>query len=156
MKDEESEQFLHEGGDKMSEGITDYGDDYVEKRKFCCCCSLKCGIILFGLFLIIDFGFEVFEAVDIMLNEFMDGYYGIVYICVLVIFFIAVILQFFYWCSKDSPRARAVLPWSFLIASIVNMIIFFWIIIYVSALYEKDKVVITRYEKADDPGEGES
>ena len=154
--DEESKSFLKEGGEKDQQEEENYGDDYVEKRRFCCCCSLKCGIILFGIFLLIDFGFEIFEATDILMNEFMDEYYGIVYVCLVAGLFVAIILQFFYWCQGDSPRARSVLPWSFLIASIVNMLIFLWIIIYIAGLYPRDKVQITRYEKAEDPQEGES
>merc|ERR1712167_328468 len=144
MKDEELNSFLREGGESDKDK---YGDDYVEKRQFCCCCSLKCGIILFGVFLLLDFCFEIFEATDIILNANMDLYYGITYVCILVVFFIAVILQFFYWCSKDSHTARRVLPWSFLLASLVNICIFFWIIVYIAALYDGDKVKITRYEK---------
>jgi len=38
----------------------EFGDDYVEKRNFCCCFSLKCGMIFMGILLFPDFCYEIF------------------------------------------------------------------------------------------------
>ena len=150
--DAESTPFIQEGGDRGQD------EDYIEKRKFCCCCSLKCGIILFGILIILDFFFEIFMTVDILVNENFDGVYGVIYAIIVSVMFVAVVMILYYFCARDSPSSRAVVPWAFLIAAIVNTLLFFWIIIYITAIYSKDKVYITQYEKNDDHDlqEGES
>ena len=44
------------------------------------------------------------------------------------------------------------LPWSFLIAGITNVLLFAWILIYILALYKDDdnKVVVPRIERDED------
>lgn len=119
---------------------------------------MKCGIILFGILIILDFFFEIFSTVDILVNENFDGVYGVIYAILVSVMFVAVVMFLYYFCARDSPSSRAVVPWAFLIAAIVNTLIFFWIIIYITAIYPKDKVLITQYEKNDDHDlqEGES
>jgi len=72
------------------------------------------------------------------------------YSALLFVFFIAVIMQMTYWCRKDSHSARRVVPWSFLMAAIINILLLVWVIIYILAIYDKDKVPSIRYEKADE------
>ena len=75
-------------------------------------------------------------------NHNFDLYYGFVYAAILIPYFVAVCLSLVYLIAKDSQGSRSVIPWSFLIASISSFIIAIWIIIYISALYKKEKVYV--------------
>ena len=123
--------------------------EFQETRTFCFCCSLKCGIILFGALVVLTFCVEVFNAAMILINEHFDKFFGIVYLIILIPYLVAVILQFYYWCSKDSKSSRAVLPWSFMIAGISSLLLAVWIIIYICILYKKDKVYTPKFDKSE-------
>ena len=75
-------------------------------------------------------------------NENFDRYYGYIYLCILFPLLVAVFMSLVYLIAKDSPSTRALVPWSFLIASITAFILALWIIIYIAALYKKEKVFV--------------
>ena len=80
------------------------------------------------------------EAVLASMNDTFDGIFPVVYWILLAVFFIGVVLCYIFWCAEDSPFSRGVIPWAFLIAVIVNGLIAIWIIVYISAIYPRDKV----------------
>ena len=61
-----------------------------------------------------------------------------------MLLFVAVNLFFWYLVLKDSPGTRALIPWAFLVAAIVNLLIFIWIIYYIEAVYPGDKVYVEK------------
>jgi len=55
-----------------------------------------------------------------------------------------------YCCRADSHNARRVLPWSFLIAGIINILLIIWVLIFILAIYDHDKLYSIRYEKGEE------
>ena len=140
-------EFKYEGGDDMemnAEGMD--VNDYREKREFCFCFSLKCGIITAGCLLFVDFVIACLDLWEIGRNDYFneDKTYLYVYIGLIVLLFVAVNLFFWYLVLKDSPGTRALIPWAFLVASIVNLLIAIWIIYYISVMYPRSKVYVER------------
>ena len=93
----------------------------------------------------LDFVYEAYVATEIVMNEHFDFVYGCVYAFILLPLFVAVVLQFVYWCSADSHGARSVVPWSFLIGGIVNVLLIIWIITYIVGIYSEEKVYMVSY-----------
>ena len=87
------------------------------------------------------------------MNEYFDKSYGIVYAVLLIPILVAVIFQFIYWCSKDSPGTRGLLPWSFFIAGIAGILIALWVLIYILFMYKRKYVYNQTYhnEEEDEP-----
>ena len=56
----------------------------MEKKKFCCCCTVKCGVIFIGVLMLVEFLYEVFEVWSIFVNDYFDVYYGVVYTIILL------------------------------------------------------------------------
>ena len=125
----------NEGGNK----------DYYESSKCCYCIPLKCALILFTVLVILDFGFECWDTYELLDNTVFDTWYGDVYAALLAVYFVAIILIFYYWIATDSPSTRSVLPWPFLIASVVNFLFAIWLCVYIFALYKKDWVYIQKH-----------
>ena len=82
---------------------------------------------------------QLFFIID---NEHFDPIYAHGYIFILVLYLGVVILACFYLFPRDSPESRATVPWTFMIAAIINALLVIWIIIYIGFLYEKDEVLI--------------
>ena len=59
------------------------------------------------------------------------------------------ILVFIFLCGKDKHENRRLLPWAFIIFSIANILLFTWIIIYIHAIYPRDRVWYPRYPRND-------
>ena len=55
----ESEPLLEGGGGSANSSVP---EEYVEKRKFLCCCTYKAGFIFFGLFLVFFTIIEMYEC----------------------------------------------------------------------------------------------
>ena len=160
----ETDPFL-EGGDKDVEKNDDrekkdeqeeeeesdeYGDDYVEKGKCCCCCSLKAGFIVMGVALLLALLVEVYALVEIFMNEYFDMIYGVIYAMIVFLILIAVIMQMCYWCRADSPGSRKLVPWGFLLASIAWILLIIWVIVYILAIFDREKVPSIVFEYAPD------
>ena len=128
------------------------GEDYRETRQFCFCFSLKCGIIVAGVLLLLDFGLQLLEIWEIARNDHFsqDKTYLYGYIGLVVLLFVAVNLFFWYLVLKDSPQTRALVPWAFLVAAIVNLLIFIWVIYYIEVLYPEDKIYVEKKPTMDD------
>ena len=120
--------------------------EYREDRQFCFCFSLKCGIIVAGCLLFVDFLILLLEIWEVARNDHFNEdktyLYGLIVLAVLL--FVAVNLFFWYLVLKDSPGTRALIPWAFLVASIVNLLIFIWIIYYIEVMYPEDKVYVEK------------
>ena len=119
---------------------------YIERRKFCNCYTLKCGVIYQLITIIIDFVVEILNAINISENEYFSKSYLQVYIAILIDFSVAVILVLYYFIAKDSPSSRRVVPWALLIAAVVNFLIVLWIASYISLLYPYDKVYVRKQQ----------
>lgn len=107
--------------------------------------SMKCGMIILSILLVVDFGFLAYEALEVTLNPFFDGIYPLIHWILLGILLVAVFMVFYFWCAINSPGGRSVLPWAFLIAAVVNFLIFVWICAYICAIYPRDKVWLPRH-----------
>jgi len=125
----------HEGGSKRSA-------EYIETEKCCYCIPIKCALILFTILVIIDFCFECWDTYELLDNTVFDSWYADVYAAMLILYFVGIILIFYYWCATDSPSTRSVLPWSFMIAGIVNFLFATWLCVYIFALYKKEWVYV--------------
>jgi len=136
----ESDPLL-EGGGSANSAIP---EEYVEKRQFLCCFSLKCGLIFFGLFLVFYTIIECFNCYMIGVNDYFseDPVYDNVYAACVLGGLVASAMFLVYLISKDSRESRELLPWAFLIAAISFLVLGLWIIIYIFAIYPKDKVYI--------------
>ena len=91
--------------------------EYKETQKFCCF-PLKCGIIFFGILIILDIIFESLNLYFIAENENFDISYPIVYGIILIPILAAAILYILYFIIDDSPQTRACLPIAFLMVII--------------------------------------
>ena len=129
--------------------------EYREKREFCYCFSLKCGIITAGCLLFIDFVISCLDIWEISRNDHFnnDKTYLYGYIGLIAILFVAVNLFFWYLVLKDSPQTRALIPWAFLVASIANLLIAIWIIYYISVMYPENKIYTEKPRSYDDDDE---
>ena len=136
-----------EGGSKRGE--------YIETSKCCYCIPLKIALILFSILVIVDFAFECWDTYELLDNSIFDTYYGDAYAALLGIYFFAVVLVIIYWCLPDSPSGRAILPWPFLIASIINFLFAVWLCVYILGLYPKEWVYINRYTQSSNLDESE-
>lgn len=133
--------------DKEEEKDPDSGE-YIEERKCCICCSYKCSFIFFGVFILINFLIECYQLVEICMNDEHFGFeYSCVYSFLLFGLFVALFLHMYYWVSNDSHAVRSVVPWAFLTAGIVNILICLWIIIYICGIYSYDMVYLAHYDK---------
>ena len=129
-------------------------NDYIEKRKFCCCFTIKCGIISLGVLLFIDFIIESLNTSEIGQNEYFDSVYFNIMLTLMAFYFIAVILFFIYIVAPDSKWSRELVPWSLLLAAITNILIAIWIFIYILAIYKRDKVYVTTGKNGNDDDQG--
>ena len=86
----------------------------------------------------------ILKGFDISQNEYFDPLYFQVYICLIILYGLAVILYQIYVLGPDSPTTRAFVPWALLLAAIVNVLIIFWVVIYINFLYDKDSVYVIK------------
>ena len=100
-------------------------------------------VITFCIFLILDFLFEILHLYVIGTNKYFEPTYLYVYAGLVFALFVAVILVCYYLFAPDSKESRAVVPWAFLIAGIVGVLIALWIITYILFLYPKNDVYVT-------------
>ena len=98
------------------------------------------------MIVLIVFCFEVMDYYFIATNEYFDLYYSYVYLTILFILMVAVIFQFYYWMADDSKDSREIVPWSFLLAAIANFLLVIWILVYILALYKREKVYDSYFE----------
>ena len=160
MDKEEMEPMM----EKQEEEKKNPNEHYEEKRECCGCCTTKCMVITFCIFLILDFLFEVLHLYVIGTNKYFEPTYLYVYVFLVFVLFIAVILVCYYLFAPDSRETRAVVPWAFLIAGITGVLIALWIITYIFFMYPKQDVWVTgmdddrggkQYKKKnDDSGDG--
>ena len=125
--------------------------EFVEKRKFCCCLSLKQGILVFGVFLIGHLVIEFLNLVFILMNDNFDLLFGVVYLLLLAPLLVASLIYSFYYCSKESHKARSYLPWAFILGAVSSVLIGVWIILYICVIYKKDKVLTNRWDHESTP-----
>ena len=89
---------------KNFEGGSDIPDgDYAEKRQFCYCFSLKCGVILVGILISVDLCIEIINLAFISLNVYFDTVYPVVYGLILIPLLVAAGFFIHYYASKDCP-----------------------------------------------------
>ena len=62
--EEDNLPLLEAEGGQNESAKKDYGDDFVETDKFCFCLTMKCGMILLGIVLILNFCFLLINCVD--------------------------------------------------------------------------------------------
>ena len=56
----------------------------------------------------------------------------------------------FYLFAPDSKESRSVLPWAFLVAGIVGILVAVWVIVYIFVLYPKSEVYVTDMDAEED------
>ena len=113
---------------------------------FCCCMSLKCGIIFIGIILIIDFFLECLNLYFIAENPYFDSIYPTIFAIILIP--LAVVCGFFfYWFCKDSRESRKLLPIGLIIGAIAELALFIWIIVYICFIYQPKSVYVNKWDK---------
>ena len=125
--------------------------EFQETRKFCFCFNLKCGISFFGIFLILDFLFEIINVVFIAENDNFDKLFAIVYGLLLIFEVLAITAVLYYWVSEESHNARKQLPWAAILAAVGSFAILTWIIIYIAAIYPYKKVYVNNWDRETEP-----
>ena len=100
-------------------------------------------VITFCIFLIVDFLFECLHLYVIGTNKYFEPTYLYAYVFLVFVLFVAVVLVCYYLFFPDSKETRAVVPWAFLIAGIVGVLIALWIIVYILFMYPKNDVYVT-------------
>ena len=92
--------------------------------------------------MIIDFIVEAFFLHDIDENEYFDDrIYFSGFLSILILFSLAILLILIYFIFPDRPWTRSLIPAALLIATISNLLIFFWILVYITGIYDRDKVM---------------
>ena len=149
---------LRENEAKLREDENIPESDYVEMRQFCFCFSVKCGLIFFGVLMLLDLFWEFFNAFEIATNANFEFLFAAIYFVAVFLLFVCLCVQFYFWCAKDTAGNRSVPQWSFLAASIVMFLLALWIAIYVEVMYGQERVWTPVYEKNDNPNteEGEN
>ena len=107
---------------------------YVERRTYCSC-SLKNCVYLTGVFLVIDFLFEVLNLYFIAENPYFQIEYPIIFAIILAPFAVAVGV-FYAWLWNDTTYSRANLPASLIAATISDFALTLWILIYICFIYK--------------------
>ena len=103
---------------------------------------MKSSIYLIGLVVIIDFIVEAFSLHEIDENEYFDDrIYFTGFLMIMILFSLAILLILIYFVFPDRPWTRKLIPGSLLIGMISNLLIFFWIVIYISGIYDREKVL---------------
>lgn len=108
---------------------------------------LKIGIIVAGALIIIDCVLEILMLYFITQNDYFDKIYPMVYFLILLPLFAAAGLFIYYYATKDSPFARSNLPIALILAVISSFLLFFWILIYILAIYPRDQVLVGKFDK---------
>ena len=103
---------------------------------------MKCGIIFFGVLIILDFLFESLNLYFIADNENFDVSYPVVYGIILIALLVAAIMYLVYFIRDDSPQTRALLPIAILISIIGQFVLAFWIILYISCIHPDSIVYV--------------
>ena len=112
-------------------------NDYVEKRKYCWCFSIKCEVIFCGFvifaFFMIDYVLQ--EAIQSVNNKYIDSYFCWVVLVVLLPFFVGFVLFLIYVCAPDSPDTRKLTPIYFLLSGISAVLVLVWLVSYYAFIY---------------------
>ena len=115
-------------------------EEYIEKTRYCGCCTPKCLIIFLGLIVLFDWVIEVMFSGDLVDNEYYDPIYMQVYLGLLGIYAVSLGLFLAYLVSTDGPCSRCLVPFAVLIAALVNFAIVTLIFVYIYHYYKYDKV----------------
>ena len=91
-----------------------------------------------------DFANHVITLITIAMNKYFGGEYALGYAIILLIFLAAVVLISIFLCSRDSKYSRSVVPWAFLLAGISSLLLAFWVVIYITSIYDEKYVKIPR------------
>ena len=111
--------------------------DYVEKRKYCFCFSMKCEVIFCGfvilVFILIDYVLQ--EMIQSVNNKYIDSYFPWVVLATLLPFFVGFILFLIYVCASDSHDTRKLTPIYFLLSGISSILVLLWLVCYYGFIY---------------------
>ena len=120
--------------------------EYVETRKTCFCLTRKCSVIFTGIFILINIFIEILNVAFMAQNEYFDSIYPTVYGVILLPLAVAAGFFLYYFIAKDSPTTRGLLPWGVILAGVTNLLIFIWVIVYITSLYKYDKVYVNSWD----------
>merc|ERR1711990_376654 len=82
--------------------------DDVEMREFCFCFSIKCGLIFFGVIMLLDLFLEFLNGFEIATNANFEFTFACVYFVAVFLLFVCFCVQLYFWCSKDTATNRSV------------------------------------------------
>ena len=107
--------------------------------------------------MIIDFLVELFNVVMIKENEYFDIIYFLIMVFFIAPLGIGAVLYIVYYALDDWHKSRRLLPFAIFCAYVSNYLMFFWTLLYISAIYPEDKVyVISGYNDKYDENNAES
>ena len=62
--------------DNYEEGKGEYADD---RNYSCCGCTIRCGLVIFGMFLFVELFYQIYELGLIFINDKFNKTFGTVY-----------------------------------------------------------------------------
>ena len=125
--------------------------DYEEKRKFIYCMQLRTGVIVFGIFLIIDYIIEMLNVFIIFFNPYFDLVFSIVYFILLFPLLAGVVIYCVYYIAGDSKKTRKWLPWAHLLALLTAVLVIVWICFYIAVLYPRNYIIVDHWDQEANP-----
>ena len=109
---------------------------------------LKYGIILIGIFAIIDLGMNSLQLAIILHNDKFDAIYGIVFGLILIPLAIACVF-FLIWFCKDNKKNREFLTPALVLATVTDALLFVWILVYICFIYPNTVVYLSPWDRGD-------
>jgi hypothetical protein len=79
---------LKEDEEKIRKEENIPSSDYVEMRLFCFCFSVKCGLIFFGVIMLLDLFWEFFNGFEIATNANFEFLFAALYFAAVFVLFI--------------------------------------------------------------------
>lgn len=122
-----------------------YEDDDTVKVACCGSFTYRCSASFIGFILILEFFVLCFELYFVATNDYFALGYQVFYAFLLIFVGVAALAFLIWLCNKDDPSFKSNLPYALLLAIIANVILFFMIIIYITAIYDnKSETVIVQ------------
>jgi hypothetical protein len=86
------------------------------------------------------------------MNDYFNDAFYFVYVLLLLPFFIALIFYALYWCACHDTWHQRRIPSAIALAALGSLLLFIWIIIFITLVYEHDEVYIGRGPREEEEG----
>ena len=96
---------------------------------------MKCAVVYTGVFLLINVAYEIMNLIFIWRNLHECLLYKVVYTLFMVPIFISGALYIFYFCGREGPRTRDLLPKSLILAIVGYALLLAWILVFFAGIH---------------------